>query len=132
MADEMIPKAIVDMLLQQNAMLQNTINTLQNTVTSLQANVEKLSAIIENKNQIILNLNRDRFGQRSEKTRYVLSDGQTSLFEIAGDGSIEQKPVTDSSPTEKPVLVPAHTRKPKRKLEELCANLPVEEVVCEL
>lgn len=132
MAEEMVPKAIVDMQLQRIAVLQNTVNSLQSTVFSLQETVEKLNAIIENKNQIILNIQRNTFGQRSEKSCYVLSEGQTSLFEFAGNGSIEQSAAANSSPETKTVLVPAHTRKPKRKLGEMTANLHVEEVICEL
>lgn len=125
MADEMVPKAIVDVLLQQ-------ITMLQSTVTSLQATVEKLTAVIEEKNQIIKNQNRARFGQRSEKSGYVLNNGQLSMFEIAGDGTVPQQTSEEAAAEPEPVSVPAHTRKPKRKLEELCADLPVEEVICDL
>lgn len=125
MADEMVPKAVVDVLLQQNAMLQNTI-------ASLQAAVERLTAALEEKNQTILNQNRARFGQSSEKSSYVLPDGQMSMFEITGDGSTVQQAEKDDPAEQKPISVPAHTRKPKRKLDELCADLPVEEVICDL
>ena len=132
MADEMVPKVIVDLLLQQNATMQTTITSLQTTIVSLQATVEKLTVALEEKNQIILNLNRARFGQSSEKSSYVLSDGQMSMFEITGDGlSEEQTPAAPPAEPEK-ILVPEHTRKPKRKLDELCADLPVEEVICDL
>ena len=125
MAEEMVSKAVVDMLLQQNAELLTTIASLQKTI-------EKLTAVIEEKNQIILNMNRVRFGQSSERRSYVLTDGQLSMFDITGDGSIQPKPEETTADTEKAIVVPAHTRKPKRKLEELCANLPVEDVICEL
>lgn len=118
-------QATIDLLLQQNAMLQNTIS-------SLQATVERLTAVIEEKNQIILNQNRARFGQRSEKRNYVLTDGQMSVFEITGDRLTEQQEESKSEAAEATISIPAHTRKPKRKLEELCAGLPVEEVVCDL
>ena len=124
MAEEMVPKAVVDVLLQQ-------ITMLQSTVTSLQATVEKLTAALEEKNQTILNQNRARFGQSSEKSSYVLPDGQLSMFEITGDGSMEHTE-KDEPAEQKPISVPAHTRKPKRTLDELCAELPVEEVVCDL
>lgn len=88
--------------------------------------------MIEEKNQIILNQNRARFGQRSEKRSYVLTDGQMSMFEITGDGLTEQQEESKSEAAEATISIPAHTRKPKRKLEELCAGLPVEEVVCDL
>ena len=64
----MVPKSFADMLLQQNAMLQNTINTLQSSVASLQSTIEQLTAVIEEKDQIILNQNRARFGTKQRKT----------------------------------------------------------------
>ena len=63
---------------------------IMNRLASLNATVQRLTAIIEEKNQIILNQNRARFGQSSEKRSYVLSDGQTSLFDITGDGITEK------------------------------------------
>lgn len=129
---ETVPKSFADMLLQQNAMLQNTINTLQSSVASLQSTIEQLTAVIEEKDQIILNQNRARFGQSSEKRAYVIDERQISMFEQAGDGSITETAASTPSEPEKTVAIPAHERKPKRKLEELCANLPVEEVICDL
>ena len=73
-----MPKAAFDALMQQ--------------ISTLQATVERLTAIIEEKNQIILNQNRARFGQSSEKRTYLLSDGQMSMFEQAGDGITEKSP----------------------------------------
>ena len=57
----MVPKAIVDILMQQ--------------ISSLQATVDRLTVLLEEKNQIILNQNRTRFGQSSEKRAYLLCDG---------------------------------------------------------
>ena len=114
---EMVPKAVVDALMEQ--------------LSTLQATVDRLTAIIEEKNQIILNQNRARFGQSSEKRTYLLCDGQLSLFERAGDG-ITQKTPDEAVTKQKAVSVAAHTRKPKRTMEELCANIPEEEVLVDL
>ena len=107
-AQEMVPKAAFDALLQQ--------------LSTLQATVDRLTALLEEKNQIILNQNRARFGQSSEKRAYILCDGQTSMFDIAGDGVTEKTPET-AAEEKKPVTVTAHTRKAKRTLEEFAANL---------
>ena len=112
-----MPKAAFDALMQQ--------------LSTLQATVDRLTAIIEEKNQIILNQNRVRFGQSSEKRTYLLCDGQLSLFEQAGDGITEKSP-DEAVTKQKAVSVPAHTRKPKRTMEELCANIPEEEVLVDL
>ena len=57
-ADEMVPKAVVDILMQQ-------ISTLQATVDRLNATIEEKDRIIAEKIEIILNQNRARFGQSS-------------------------------------------------------------------
>ena len=118
MAGEMVPKSVVDMLMQQ--------------IATLQATIDRLTAVIEEKNQIILNQNRARFGQSSEKRTYVLSDGQTSLFDIAGDGITEKTPSEDTPAEKKAITIAAHTRKPKRTMAEFAANLPEEPVVLDL
>ena len=113
-----IPKAAFEALMQQ--------------ISTLQATVDRLTAIIEEKNQIILNQNRARFGQSSEKRTYVLSDGQLSMFEQAGDGITEKAPEDASRAEKQRVSVTAHTRKPKRTLDEFAANLPEEPVILDL
>ncbi len=89
-AEEMVPKAVVDVLMQQ-------ISALQATVDRLTATIEEKDQIIAEKTQIILNQNRARFGQSSEKRSYLLSDGQISMFDVAGDGITEK---TESSTVE--------------------------------
>ena len=116
MAEEMVPKAAFDALVQQ--------------IASLQATIDRLTALLEEKNQIIQNQNRARFGQSSEKRTYLLSDGQMCLFDRAGDGITERTPEED--PHTEEITVAAHTRKPKRTFGELAANLPEEEVIVDL
>ena len=113
-----MPKAAFDALMQQ--------------ISTLQATVDQLNAIIEEKDQIILNQNRARFGQSSEKRTYLVSDGQLSLFEQAGDGITEKSVDKEGSSEKQEVTVAAHKRKPKRTMEELCANIPEEEVLVDL
>jgi transposase len=113
-----IPKAAYEALLEQ--------------ISTLQATVERLQALLKEKDQIILNLNRARFGQSSEKRTYLLSDGQLSMFEQAGDGITEKATEEAPAAEKKEVMVGAHTRKPKRSMEELVADLPEETVVLDL
>ncbi len=120
-----IPKAAFDALMQQ-------ISALQATVDRLTATIEEKDQIIAEKIEIIMNQNRARFGQSSEKRTYVLCDGQLSLFEQAGDGVTEKTPEEASSAEKQAVPVSAHTRKPKRTMEELCANVPEETVIVDL
>ena len=58
----MVPRAVVDALMEQ--------------LSTLQATVDRLTALLEEKEQIIRNQNRARFGQSSEKRTYLLADGQ--------------------------------------------------------
>ena len=120
-----MPKAAFDALMQQ-------ISSLQATVDRLTATIEEKDRIIAEKIEIILNQNRARFGQSSEKRTYLLCDGQLSLFEQAGDGVTEKTPEEASSAEKQEVPVSAHTRKPKRTMEELCANIPEETVMVDL
>ena len=94
----MVPKIMLDMVLGQLSMLREQIAKLQETIEKLAEDNRRKDAIIEEKNQIILNANRARFGQSSEQRKYVLSDGQLSMFEIAGDGNTEttEKPCGES------------------------------------
>ena len=120
-----MPKAAFDALMQQ-------LSSLQATVDRLTATIEEKDRIIAEKIEIILNQNRARFGQSSEKRTYLLCDGQLSLFEQAGDGVTEKTPEAVSSAETQDVPVSAHTRKPKRTMEELCANVPEETVIVDL
>ena len=130
MGQEMVPKTMHDMVLEQLSMLRSQISRMQETIDKLVEDNRKKDAIIEEKNQIILNANRARFGQSSEQRRYILSDGQLSMFEIAGDGNLE---VTDkTAENAKAVKVTEHERKAKRTMAELAANLRVEEKIVDL
>ena len=113
-------------------MSKAAFEALMQQLSTLQATVDKLTALLEEKNKIILNQNRARFGQSSEKRTYLLSDGQLSMFEQAGDGITEKATEDSSVPEKKEVAIAAHTRKPKRSLEELAANLPEEPVILDL
>ena len=116
----------------QVTMPKEAFDALMEQLSTLQATVDRLTALLEEKEQIIRNQNRARFGQSSEKRTYVLHDGQLSMFEQAGDGITEKAPAGTSSTEKKTIPVTAHTRKPKRTMEELCANIPEEEVLADL
>lgn len=65
------------------------------------------------------------YGQKSEKTEYVMEDGeQLSLFNEA-----ECEENRRQREAEEAVVVPAHTRKKRRTHDEMAENLPVEEVI---
>ena len=113
-------------------MPKEAFDALMKQISTLQATIDRLTALLEEKNQIILNQNRARFGQSSEKRTYLLCDGQLSLFDQAGDGVTEKTPEEVSAADKGVIPVVAHTRKPKRTMEELCANIPEEEILVDL
>ena len=124
-AEKTAPKAAFDALLQQ-------VSALQATVEKLTATIEEKDRIIAEKMEIILNQNRARFGQSSEQRKYLLCDGQLSLFEQIGDGITEKPGEEKALEAKKEIPVAAHKRKPKRTLEELAANLPEDPVILDL
>ncbi len=130
MKQGMVPKTMFDLVLEQFFMLQNQTARKQETIDKLVEDNQKKDAIIEEKNQIILNSNRARFGQSSEQRKYVLSDGQISMFEIAGDGNTVAANQTEEN--KKTVTVSAHSRKAKRTMAERAANLRGEEKIVDL
>ena len=115
----------------QVTMPKEAFDALMEQLSTLQGTVDRLTALLEEKEQIIRNQNRARFGQSSEKRTYLLCDGQLSLFEQVGDGITEKSP-DEANSKQKAVSVTAHTRKPKRTMEELCANIPEEEILLDL
>ena len=79
---------------------------------------------LERMNELLLNAQRARFGQSSEKREYVLQDGeQLGLFNEAEEAQELKEPEPRQ---ETPVK--AHTRKPKRTIDELTEGLPVEKI----
>jgi len=84
---------------------------------------------IERLNQILLNFQRNRFGQHSEKSKYVIADNQCqpSLFNEAEQEQDEKSP--EPTPETFVTLVKGHERKKKRTREEICKDLPRTEVV---
>ena len=118
--------------MEQVTMPKEAFAALMKQISTLQATIDRLTALLEEKNQIILNQNRARFGQSSEKRTYLLCEGQLSLFDQAGDGVTEKTPEEVSAADKGVIPVVAHTRKPKRTMEELCANIPEEEILVDL
>lgn len=77
--------------------------------------------------EMLAKMQKDLYGQSSEKSRYVLDDpNQISLFNEAEVEANRLAPEPDG------VSVAGHVRNAKRTREEIAANLPVVEVFCEI
>ena len=104
------------------------LSQLQAENVALKKENEDLRRKLERMNELLLNAQRARFGQSSEKQKYVLEDGeQQRLFNEAEAIQDPKAP----EPTEETV-VKAHTRKPKRTVDELTEGLPVEKIILDL
>jgi transposase len=102
----------------------------QEEIEALRKENEELRRKMDRLCELLLNAQRGRFGQSSEKIKYVLKDGpeQCSIFNEAEAEQVLKAP----EPTEESVAVAAHQRRKKRTNEEALAGLPTEEVVLEL
>ncbi len=97
-------------------------------IFSLESKVDEQQRQIDHLYEVVDKLQKMKFGQQSEKSRFVMDNAdQMSLFNEAEKESNAKAP----EPTEE-ILVEAHTRKQKRTKEELAESLPVKEIVCEL
>ena len=106
---------------------ENELNTLRDTVDSLTAENKELKRKLERMNEILLNAQRARFGQSSEKRDYVMPN-QLGMF---NEAEAEQN-LKEPEPTEETLTVKEHKRKKKRTIEELTAELPVQEIILDL
>lgn len=128
MGEVTIPKAILEEIHQQLAMLHSTVASLTEQNKHKDEEIERL-------NQILLNMQRARFGQKSEKTAYILCDNmqQLSIYDNPEEGTAPESSVeTPPQGSAEAIPVTSHTRKKKRTLEEMCASLPVEEHIVDL
>lgn len=104
-----------------------SIAELERENSMLKAEVDDLKHKLERMNEIFANMQRARFGQSSEKQKYVSPD-QLSIF---NEAEAEQNPKAPE-PDEKTIVVPEHKRKKKKTLEEKIAELPAEEVILDI
>ena len=104
-----------------------SIAELERENSMLKAEVESLRTKLDHMNEILLNMQRARFGQSSEKQKYVSPD-QLSVF---NEAELEQNPKAPE-PDEKTIIVPEHKRKPKGSLEDKIKELPSEDVFLDI
>jgi len=124
-----IPKVILDAMQEQLAMLQQSVNKQAQQLDQQAEQLRQKDERISELEQMLVNAQRARFGQQSEKSKYVLESGaeQLSMF----DKDEQTKPETgnqDGSPEDTgEIEVAAHTRKRRRTHEEMFGDLPVVE-----
>lgn len=116
---------LVELLEQQQQML----SMLKSMYASLEELVKQKDAEIARLNEIIRNFGRSLFGQKSERTTYVL-DGQLLLPFVTPDKTESSEPVRlEAQAASEQITVKEHKRI-KRTQEERFRNLPtVEEII---
>ena len=108
---------------------KNELEELKKVAHDLAEENAQLRQKLDRMNELLLNAQRARFGQSSERTKYVMQGGtQLGLFNEA-EAEQDHKAV---EPTENTIVIPEHTRKAKRTVDELTASLPVKEVLITL
>lgn len=104
------------------------ISRLEIQVQEQSKTLESQEIRIDRLMDILAKFQKTMYGQSSEKRRYVLGEDndQISLFNEAEAESKHHAPEPNK------VSVAGHVRKTKRTKEELAANVPVVEILCEL
>ena len=115
------------MLSQKSNKSHKGIAEYEREISMLKAENDELRAKLDHMNEILLNMQRARFGQSSEKQKYVSPD-QLSVFNEAEMEQDSKAP----EPDEKTVIVPEHKRKPKGTLEDKIKELPSEDVFLDI
>ena len=108
--------------------LETRLNEQTNQLHEQSKTVESQNVRIVRLIDMLANLQKSMYGQSSEKSKYVLGEeeNQISLFNEAEAES------NSKAPEPSKVAVTEHIRKAKRTKEELAANVPVVEILCEL
>lgn len=124
-------KELLEQQEQMFSMLQSMYTSLQKTNASLQELVKQKDAEISRLNAIIRNLGRSLFGQKSEKTIYVL-DGQPLLpFATTDKTELSEPNRLEAQTASQQITVKEHKRT-KRTQEERFKNLPIVEEIIDI
>ncbi|MBM7866646.1 transposase [Heliobacterium gestii] len=78
---------------------------------------------------ILAKFQKTMYGQSSEKSKYVIAGEDADQLSLFNEAEAE---VRSKAPEPDKVSIAGYTRKAKRTKEELAANVPVVEILCEL
>ena len=107
--------------------IETYINELEKQLQEQDKSLETMQLRINQLMEQLAKAQRSLYGQSSEKSKYVLNDSY--MDNLFNEAEFEAQ---SHAPEPRPTTVTSHTRKPKRTKEELAAQLPVTEVICEL
>ena len=108
--------------------LETQLNEQTTQLQEQSKTVESQKIRIDRLMDMLAKFQKSMYGQSSEKSKYVVGEdnGQISLF---NEAEVESN---SKAPEPNKVAVSEHIRKAKRTKEELAANVPVIEILCEL
>lgn len=108
--------------------VEEYISGLEKQLDEQSKMVQSQSVRIEQLTDIVVNLQKSLYGRSSEKSKYVMGadNEQLALFNEAEAEMNRKAPEPDK------VTVLGHARKAKRTREEIAADAPVVEILCEL
>lgn len=112
---------------QKSNKTSKSIAEYKHEISMFKAEIDDLKIKLEQMNKILVNIQRARFGQSSEKQKYVSTD----QLSILNEAEMEQDPKAPK-PDEKTIIVPEHKRKPKKSLGDKIKGLPSEKVIIDL
>jgi transposase len=97
-------------------------------ISRLETQLQEQQVRIDRLMDMLAKSQKAMYGQSSEKSKYVIGEdnNQLSLFNEAEAESNRQAPEPDK------VSIAGHVRKARRTREELAADAPVVEIICEL
>jgi transposase len=130
---DMVPRAVLKEMQNQMAMMQASLEKVTKQNEEQCAYIQKQDERIRELEQMLANAQRARFGQRSEKSRYVLSGEAQQLGMFDEESSKNQAALeAENDAASKEITVAEHKRRPKRTKEEQFKNLEQEKRVVDL
>ena len=131
--EEMISRAVLTEMQNQLSMLQKQISTMHTSLQKYTKQNAEQRERIQELEQMLLNAQRARFGQHSEKSRYVLSEDVQQIGMFDEESSKNQAALeAENAAEDGEITVAEHKRKPKRTKQELFKDLPQEKRVIDL
>lgn len=104
------------------------ISGLEKQLQEQAKTIESQKVSIDRLTDMLVKFQKTMYGQSSEKRKYVLGE-DTNQLSLFNEAEVE---ADRNAPEPKTITVSGHVRKNKCTKEELAANVPVVEILCEL
>ena len=119
-----LPPEVTEYILKLETQLKEQETKLQQQSKTVETQKVRIDQLMN----ILSNFQKNTYGQSSEKSKYILGE-ESNQISIFNEAEVE---ANRNAPEPTVLSVSGHARKAKRTKEELAANLPVVEIICEL